>query len=117
MRRHLAGLVYNGFIIRTPPKWLEQYPRFLAAIEIRLRKLLNAGLNRDQAAMAEIAPLVKQYHDRRDANAKEGVANSELETYRWMTEEFRVAQFAQELGTAVSVSEKKLDKQWEKVRA
>jgi ATP-dependent RNA helicase HrpA len=116
MRRHLAGLVYNGFIIRTPPKWLEQYPRFLAAIEIRLRKLLNAGLNRDQAAMAEIAPLVKQYRDRHDANAKEGGADPELEAYRWMLEELRVQLFAQELKTSIPVSLKRLEAQWAKVK-
>lgn len=32
-----------------------------------------------------------------------------------MAEEYRVATFAQELGTAMSVSDKRLDKQWEKV--
>jgi len=39
----------------------------------------------------------------------------ELEAYRWMTEEHRVSVFAQELGTAVPVSEKKLDQQWLRV--
>jgi ATP-dependent helicase HrpA len=116
MRRHLTSLIYNSFVIRTPPPWLEQYPRFLTAIEIRLRKLLNAGLNRDQAAMADIAPLVKQYHDRRDANAKEGIADPELETYRWMLEEVRVQLFAQELKTSIPVSLKRLEAQWAKVK-
>ncbi len=116
MRRHLAGLVYNGFITQTSPAWLEQYPRFLTAIEIRLRKLLNAGLNRDQSAMAEIAPLLRQYQDRRDANARDQVADPELETYGWMLEELRVQSFAQELKTSIPVSIKRLEAQWAKVR-
>jgi ATP-dependent helicase HrpA len=33
-----------------------------------------------------------------------------------MLEEFRISLFAQELGTAFSISAKRLDKQWEKVR-
>jgi ATP-dependent helicase HrpA len=116
MRRHLASLIHNGFIIQTPPPWFEQYPRFLSAIEIRLRKLRSAGLNRDQAAMAEIAPLIKQYHDRGDANARDGVVDPELETYRWMLEELRVQMFAQELKTSIPVSVKRLAGQWAKVK-
>ena len=39
----------------------------------------------------------------------------ELETYRWMLEEYRVHLFAQELGTSMSVSEKRLDRQWAQI--
>src|SRR5439155_9740032 len=109
MRRHLESLIYDGFIVQTPPEWLGQYPRFLAAIEIRLKKLLNAGLNRDQGAMAEVAPLVRQYIDRRDANERDHVTDPELETYRWMLEELRVSLFAQELKTSIPVSLKRLE--------
>ena len=38
-----------------------------------------------------------------------------LEAYRWMLEELRVSLFAQELGTSIPVSAKRLQKQWEKV--
>jgi ATP-dependent helicase HrpA len=33
-----------------------------------------------------------------------------------MIEELRISFFAQELGTSISVSPKRLDKQWEKVK-
>ena len=117
MRRHLSSLVYDGFIIKIPPQWLTQYPRFLSGIEIRLRKLLSAGLNRDQSAMAQIAPLTKQYAERRDANERQGENDPELETYRWMLEELRVSLFAQELKTSIPISIKRLEAQWKKVRA
>jgi len=37
--------------------------------------------------------------------------------YRWMLEEFRISRFAQELRTAIPVSAKRLDAQWERVLA
>ncbi len=47
--------------------------------------------------------------------ARPGELPQPLETYRWMLEEFRVSLFAQELGTAQTVSAKRLDEQWGKV--
>ena len=41
-----------------------------------------------------------------------GMYDPELENYRWMLEEYRILLFAQELGAAMTVSEKRLDKQW-----
>ncbi|MFN0011185.1 MAG: ATP-dependent RNA helicase HrpA [Phycisphaerales bacterium] len=40
----------------------------------------------------------------------------EVRVYRWMLEEFRVSLFAQELGTATTVSVKRLDEAWGKVK-
>jgi ATP-dependent helicase HrpA len=40
----------------------------------------------------------------------------QTESFRWMVEEFKVSLFAQELGTAVPVSPKRLDQQLEIVR-
>ena len=48
-------------------------------------------------------------------HAQQGMADEELTTYRWMIEELRVSLFAQELGTSLSASPKRLEKQWEKV--
>ena len=36
--------------------------------------------------------------------------------YRWMIEEFRVSIFAQHLKTAVPVSERRLDDQWQRFK-
>jgi ATP-dependent helicase HrpA len=45
------------------------------------------------------------------------LVDPELETLRWMIEEFRVQLFAQELGVRTGVSIKKLDEQFRKVRS
>jgi ATP-dependent helicase HrpA len=117
MRRHLASLIYNGFVVQTPPQWLKHCPRYLDALAIRLRKLLNAGLNRDVAAMNEIAPLQRQYEERRAELIRDTASgNPELETFRWMLEELRVSLFAQELKTSIPVSPKRLEAQWGKVK-
>ena len=72
---------------------------------------------RDQQLLPPVVTRWQRGIERLRQHAERQIYDPELETYRWMTEEFRVAQFAQDLGTSVSVSEKKLDKQWEKVRA
>jgi len=41
----------------------------------------------------------------------------DTQQYRWMIEEFRVSLFAQELGTAMPVSDKRLNKQWKIITA
>jgi ATP-dependent helicase HrpA len=43
-------------------------------------------------------------------------AQRQREAFRWMIEEFKVSLFAQELGTAMPVSPKRLDQQLELVR-
>ena len=48
--------------------------------------------------------------------AKRGLYDPALEHYRWMLEEYRVALFAQELGTALPVSTKRLEQQWTMVK-
>lgn len=37
--------------------------------------------------------------------------------YRWMLEEFRISLFAQQLGTKMPVSIKRLDEQWSRVQS
>ena len=66
--------------------------------------------------MAEIRPLLKQYHDRRAEHRHLAIVDPELEQYRWMLEELRVSLFAQELKTSMPISPKRLEAQWAKVR-
>jgi ATP-dependent helicase HrpA len=50
---------------------------------------------------------------RQRTRQRQGVANPELEQFRWLLEELRVQLFAQELRTPVPVSSKRLQKMWE----
>ncbi|WP_010585107.1 ATP-dependent RNA helicase HrpA [Schlesneria paludicola] len=113
----LSHLFSPGFLVRTPWPWLTQFPRYTRAIVLRLQKLTSGGAPRDQQLLPLIIPRWQRGIERLRLHADRQIYDPELEAYRWMTEELRVALFVQELGTAVSVSEKKLDKQWERVKS
>ena len=115
-RRQLDGLVHHGFIAATPDDAFASLPRYLDALRVRLEKLRRGGAN-DARRLAEILPLQQRLESKaRDTRAR-GRRDAELARHRWMLEEYRVSVFAQELGTAFSVSRKKLDEQWSRVSA
>ncbi len=115
MRGQLKLLVAGRFLTDTPWAWLGQFPRYLRGIAARLDKLRSGKASRDADQAARLAPhwsrCVRHMTDRTDWRG-----DAAFVTYRWMCEEFRVSLFAQELGTAIAVSTKRLDKQWAQVR-
>ena len=116
MRDQLRHLVYRGFLIETPFQSLRQLPRYLRGIDIRLKKLANAGLNRDTQTLAEVAPIWDTFKHRAARHREEGIADPALEQYRWMIEELRISLFAQELKASMPVSPQRLQRQWELVK-
>lgn len=116
MRDQLAHLVYRGFVIRTPFPWLRHLPRYLRGLEMRLKKLSNAGLNRDVQATEQLQPLWEQYKLLASRRREQGASDAALEQYRWMLEELRVSLFAQELKAAVPVSIVRLREEWAAIR-
>jgi ATP-dependent helicase HrpA len=105
LRAQLARLFHGRFVLDTPAVQLDQFPRYLKAIGIRLDRLKTA-LSKDGERLAQIAP-----YEERLATEADGDPEAR-ETYRWMLEEWRVSLFAQALGTRVPVSAKRLDRQW-----
>lgn len=110
IRAQLDGLVYPGFVARTGYAQLAHLPRYLTAIERRLEKLPN-NVARDRTQMATVQLLEDDYDDavaaRKPGRGAAGVS-PELAAVRWMLEELRVSLFAVELGTAHTVSEKRI---------
>lgn len=109
----LSNLIFDGFLERTPVSWLQQFPRYLEAIRQRLSKAPHLG-PKDQEITKEM-----QLHWKRYAQLRDSVEIHDAELLvqlRWMLEEYRVSQFAQNLGTSVSVSAKRIDKQFELFR-
>lgn len=107
VRAWQAELIYSGFIASTPPDQLHHLPRYLKAAAMRLEKAAeNPG--RDATNSWQ----VKSLHDSWWAalKAAEGDATrlARLAPVRWMIEELRVSLFAQQLGTAHPVSEKRI---------
>jgi ATP-dependent helicase HrpA len=112
MREHLARLMPRDFVLVTPPAWLGHLPRFIRGITVRLERLINAGLVKDQQGMEQIVALERAYQERAAKHARENVTDEGLVQYRWMLEEFRVSLFAQELKTSIPISCKRLSEQW-----
>ena len=63
------------------------------------------------ASLGQLQTLI----DRNDGPVGYAWVRPEEIEFRWMVEEFRVSLFAQELGTSVSVSAKRLEKLWAKI--
>ena len=111
IKQQLANLVYPGFVRETPAVWLKELPRYLKAVELRLEKL-GSQVQKDRVWSGELGNLWAQYQARADKHAQEGKRDEQLVLYRWLLEEYRVSLFAQQLGTKVAVSDKRLSKQW-----
>ncbi|HSS64855.1 MAG TPA: ATP-dependent RNA helicase HrpA [Gammaproteobacteria bacterium] len=114
IRLHLDSLVYRGFILATPLGHLKNYPRYLEALERRIGKIRLGG-SKDGDKVSTLAPLWERFEARAMDHLARGRSDPERERYRWMLEEYRVSLFAQELGTAFPVSQKRLDNQWARV--
>ena len=115
IKHQVENLIFDGFLSRTPYGNLLQMPRYLKACVVRFEKM-----GRDQALERKALPLLKewweQYKARSEQHQAQGIYDIELERFRWLIEEQRVSWFAQQLGTSETVSEKRLNKQWQLVR-
>lgn len=116
IKQQLGNLVYPGFVRDTPAIWLKELPRLLKAVELRLEKL-PSQVQKDRVWSGELSNLWAQYQARLNKHGQEGKRDPQLEAYRWLLEEYRVSLFAQQLGTTVPVSDKRLSKQWSAVEA
>ncbi|OMH37133.1 ATP-dependent RNA helicase HrpA [Tersicoccus sp. Bi-70] len=107
IKAQLEHLVYPGFVAATGWAQLQHYPRYLTAISRRLEKL-PTNVQRDGLSMAAVQGLEDEF-DAAVAALPPGARPSAALTHvRWMIEELRVSLFAVELGTAYSVSEKRI---------
>ncbi len=111
VERQLEGLISSDFLLQTPWDALQQYPRYLQAIALRMDKC-GLSKKRDEENMRELERLSERYHERYVQLKKMEQVDAHLDQYRWLLEELRVSLFAQNLGTRVPVSVKRLDKFW-----
>lgn len=104
----LTGMFPKNFLEIIPFERLPQMPRHLKALQIRAER---ASLNpvKDQERARQLAPYAQALCELRAGGPDLDQAAKDIEEFRWMVEEFKVSLFAQELGTAVPVSPKRLD--------
>ena len=89
--------------------------RYFKALNRRLGKL-PGNVKRDTELMAQVAPFARVLAE--VGKVHHGAEpRPELERLRWMIEEYRVSLFAQDLRTAIPVSDKRLADQAAKAKA
>jgi ATP-dependent helicase HrpA len=101
------GLLLPGrFASETPWPWLGQMPRYLRAIARRIEKARDGNIGTDSERLAELRPHWQAWLNSGETAPRP--TNDALGQYRWVLEELRVSLFAQELGTAIKVSPKRM---------
>jgi ATP-dependent helicase HrpA len=105
----LVHLVHPNFLKETPWQWLAEYPRYLQAINLRVEKLKSGGLPKDRK-LREPIEAAWAFHQELVARGRVQSPDFQprLEELRWTIEELRVSIFAQQLGTKISVSPKRV---------
>jgi ATP-dependent helicase HrpA len=116
IRRQLSGLVHVGFVTETGWRQLHHLPRYLKAIAHRLDRLPGT-LARDRQLMVSVQEIEQEYRELRAELPVGGPADEGLREIRWMIEELRVNLFAQGLGTAYPVSDKRIFKAMDQLPA
>ncbi|MFQ3786905.1 ATP-dependent RNA helicase HrpA [Halomonas sp. A29] len=110
LKVQMQRLVHPGFVSEAG-EWLEEYPRYMEAALIRLEKAPRERM-RDQMHMQEVQDFEARLAVRRESQRRGGHEDPELVEFGWWIEELRVSLFAQQLGTRMPVSVKRLERRW-----
>lgn len=113
IKAQMQRLVYPGFIAQAG-EWLAHYPRYMEAAAIRLEKAPRER-QRDQMLMQQVQEFETRLAERRKASRRSGIEDAGLDEFGWWIEELRVSYFAQQLGTLIPVSEKRLERRWAEI--
>ncbi|WP_404872833.1 ATP-dependent RNA helicase HrpA [Halomonas sp. DQ26W] len=110
IKAQMQRLVYPGFVGKAG-EWLCEYPRYMDAALLRLEKAPKERM-RDQMHMQMVQDFEARLTARRESQRRGGHEDPELVEFGWWIEELRVSLFAQQLGTRMPVSVKRLERRW-----
>jgi ATP-dependent helicase HrpA len=110
IRKDLDALIPPDFLERYPADRLDRLPRYLKAMRIRCERGANDPA-KDRLKAKRTDGFIKAHNKMIETLSPHASKEKKeaLEHYRWMIEEFKVSLYAQELGTRIPVSEKRLD--------
>ncbi len=111
MQQQLDRLVYRGFLAATPTQWRAHLPRYLKAMTKRIEKCAQRH-PKDAEYQARVEAAAARLDDWQRNQPPGWPWPPDVVHYRWLLEEFRVSLFAQPLGTAQPVSDRRLAEQW-----
>jgi ATP-dependent helicase HrpA len=109
MRQDLDRLVTPRFLATVPWPRLQNFPRYLKALQVRAERWATNPV-KDQEKARQILPYQQRLAalvTRKDLSIEKFQAREE---FRWLIEELKVSLYAQELGTSLPISPKRLDR-------
>ena len=116
LEQQVSLLVYKGCFSQTPWEYLQNIPRYLKALRLRIEKH-PANPERDGKNAASVGLIWQKWQDKINAlNLAHLDIPQNVLDYRWLIEELRVSLFAQELKTPFPVSIKRLEKIWQDMK-
>jgi ATP-dependent helicase HrpA len=114
MKGDLASLFPARWLAHVPYVKLRHYPRYLKGMLVRCERAKSNAV-KDREKTARLASWLKRLNE---VYGRLGVGDQRWKDWaqlRWMLEEYKVSLFAQELGTAEPVSEKRMTAVLEKL--
>jgi ATP-dependent helicase HrpA len=112
LRSQRDALLQPGFLRECALPRLAHFPRYLKAMRLRAERL-RLDPARDRQRLLQVVPYWREILQRHAT----GERSAELDTLRWLVEEWRVSLFAQELKTAEPVSAKRLARSLDALRS
>lgn len=107
MRHQLTELVPQHFLSSTRARQLPDVSRYLQALATRADRAVG-NPERDRAQLSPILELTEQYRRRRDQLRPERRTDDDVRAVAQLLQEWRVAEFAQPMRTAMPVSAKRI---------
>lgn len=108
INEQLDELIFEDFLAYTKFCYLQNYPRYLQAIIIRLQKY-SKSVAKDSQIQTEIDAIYERwYFILDDLEAKHKTIAQELYDFKYKIEELKISLFAQEVKTLYPVSAKRL---------
>jgi ATP-dependent helicase HrpA len=106
IKQQVSELMPKGFLASIEYEWLKQYPRYFKAMMLRLDKL-QGNLQKDKLTQIKVTQWIEQYQAVLAQLPASTECFEQVMALNWMIQEYRVSLFAQELGTAIPVSDKR----------
>ncbi|MFM7213398.1 MAG: DUF3418 domain-containing protein, partial [Verrucomicrobiota bacterium] len=111
----LGRLIPEDFPANLPPDRLQHLPRYLKALGLRLERA-RQNPPRDLERQAQIQPFLRAVEELRKG-ASDPAAFERIEEFSGWVEELKVSVFAQELGTSMPVSARRLQEQLDRLKS
>lgn len=107
IKSQLNLLVYKGFVFDFTYAKLDDWNRYVMALNQRFDKL-KVDANRDRMNQLDVDKATSRYEEVKNKLEKTGADCTPLLEVKWMIEEFKVSLFAQQLGTNMPISLKRI---------